>query len=418
MPASWLRFTLCIAVVTGLAGCGGSSNGGSGGGGGGNPTIVTYTFKGTMPTAVATQIGTGAFTQASLDSGTLTISVPNGTTDYAVAYACPPDTLLTNPSITEQVIFASTLDGVSFSPRCGATVAVSQGLATVQVNAAAIPGAAFVKVGSLLGQIQPWSGSTLSFSANLFTGTQDIPVSVMDASLNVLAARTLRGQTVPGALNGGNPVVFAASDETVPETATLNDIPTGFSVLAFSAFYQTDGGALISLSVNQTPHYSAMPAGAFQSGDYYLFLASAFNNKTLGDGVSVETTSASAGPQSFTFPAPWSYSGPTAAALPTFDFDYTGFSGMSNVSRSAFIWWVQGTASINTISIAASANYQNGATTVAVPDLSSLTGFLAPAASGTTIGWRTEVHQGNPFLTTPPNGTLQFVSNAGTYTEP
>lgn len=424
MAASWIRFTLCIAVVAGLAGCGGSSNGGSGGGGGDNPTIVTYTFKGAMPTAVATQIGTGAFTQASLDSGTLTISVPNGSTDYGVAFICAPDTILATAVVDERVIFASTLDGVSFSQSCGATAVLSQGLATVQVNAAAIPGAAFVEVGSLLGQIQPWSSSTLSFSANVFTGTHDIPVSVMDASLHVLAAKILRAQTVPGALNGGNPVVFGASDDTIPEAATLNNVPTGFSPLLFSAFYQTDGGALLplgtqtSLSVNQTAQYPAMPAGALQSGDYYQFLASAFNDKTLGEEVSVETTSASAGPQSFTFPAPWPYSGPAAAALPKFNFDYTGFSGMSNVSRSAMIWWVQGTTSTNTIAITVSANYQNGAATVAVPDLSSLTGFLAPAASGTTIRWSAEVHQGNPFLTTPPNGTLQLASNTGTYTEP
>ena len=92
------RFSFCVAVLVCLAGCGGSSNSGTTGGcvtdcggGGGNPTTVTYTFTGAMPTAVATKIGTGAYTQAAVASGAVSISVPSGTSNYSIAWVCPAD---------------------------------------------------------------------------------------------------------------------------------------------------------------------------------------------------------------------------------------------------------------------------------------------------------------------------------------
>ena len=416
MAASWVRFFLCFVVVAGLAGCGGSSNGGSGGGGG-NPTIVTYTFKGAMPAAVATQIGTGAFTQATLDSGTLTISVPSGTTDYAVAYSCPSTTL---PGLTgngELVIEASTLDGTSIARSCGA--ATSSGTATVQINVAAIPGASIVFIGdSLLPSVQPWLGNTLTLSLQLQTGTHDVPIYVIDASASVVATRILRSQTVPGALNGGDTVTFSTSDETVLEPITDSNIPAGFLPGISLVAYETSDGNGASLSIGNFTQYRAMPVAAYESGDYYMFDVVAHSATTPTEEVGVETLTSSAGAQSFTFPAPWSYAGPAAAALPTFNFAYTAFSGMSNVSKYATLEWSPMANSTNVITVDASANYRNGATSITVPDLSGLTGFLAPAPSGTTIIWRASVRQGNPFLTTPPAGAVQFVQNAGAYTEP
>jgi len=118
-----------------------------------------------------------------------------------------------------------------------------------------------------------------------------------------------------------------------------------------------------------------------------------------------------------------SYAGPTAAALPTFNFAYSGFSGMSNIYQEASIGWTQGqlgqgSLEFNEIMITATANYQNGSTAMSIPDLSNLTGFLAPATSGTTVGWNAGVSQGGPLLTSPPSGTIQSVGNSGSYTEP
>jgi hypothetical protein len=127
----------------------------------------------------------------------------------------------------------------------------------------------------------------------------------------------------------------------------------------------------------------------------------------------------SGGAQTITYPStPWTYSGPTAAALPTFSFDYTGFSGMSPVWQIADIQWGQGNISVNSIEVLATENFQNGATTLTFPDLSGLTGFLATPHSGMNILWQARIQEGSAFSTTPPNGTVQSVSNGGTYTVP
>jgi len=409
MSSSTLRLSLCAVVMAGIAGCGGSS--GPPACCPANPTTVTYTFTGATPNVVATQIGTRAYTQAALSSGTLTVSVPDGTTDYAVAYTCPSPNIIDG----EVVLEASVLDGISFSRSCGS--AVTFGTAAVQINAAAIPGASYVYV-SALGPQQPWSGSTLTFSGTLPTGTRDVPIEVSDQFGQIVAARILRSQTVPGALNGGNMVVFQAGDETVSEPVTYSNVPSGFAVLETVGIYLTPGGAEILLTDNVPTEYPAMPQGSFQSGDYYQFDASAYSGATQGEGVAVENVTSSAGPVAFTFPAPWSYAGPTAAALPTFDFAYTGFSGMPNVSRISSLAWNLTTTSPDSITVETSANYQNGSTSLTIPDLSGLTGFIAPPASGTTVAWRASVNQGNPFLTTPPSGTELSVANSGTFTEP
>jgi hypothetical protein len=166
-----------------------------------------------------------------------------------------------------------------------------------------------------------------------------------------------------------------------------------------------------------------MPSDAYQSGDYYHFTVGILDAAS-GGSESIEEYASSPGPQSFTFPVPLSYAGPAPAALPTFNFDYSGFSGMANVSQEADMEWtqgqltIQGTFAFDGITMTATANYQNGSTAMSIPDLSNLTGFLTPATSGTTVGWSVTVFQGSPFLTSPPSGTIQSVDNSGSYTEP
>jgi len=412
----WLSFW--IVLSTGLAGCGASVKGGSSGGGG---TIVTYTFTGPAPTAVATQIGSGAYAQATLTSGNLTISVPSGETNFSVAYLCPSPTI--NPYIYQEYINqASILDGTSFTRTCPPGPLLG-GLATVQVNASAIPGAEGIYVTYQGGG----PGDTLNFSGDLAVGTYDVPVYVTGAEgpYVALAARILRDQTIPGALNGGAPVVFTTADETVPQTITYNNLPNGYSLVTRQVIYYTAGGAQVSLDQNEAPltQYLAMPSGAYQSGDYYHFTVGSYDAAS-GGSESIEEYASSPGPQSFTFPAPWSYAGPTPAALPTFNFAYAGFSGMPNVVEEAAIAWTQGQFTIqgafafDGITMTATANYQNGSTAVRIPDLSNVKGFLAPAASGTSVVWSATVDQGDPFLTSPPSGIMQSVSFSGSYTEP
>lgn len=416
----------CLVFASLLAGCGGSKTATSGGGGTTTPTVVTFNFTGSAPTAVATQIGDGAYTQATLSSGTLTLSIPHGETNFSVSYLCPPfqAQALAPMQNLEFIVQASIQDGTSFSRNCLKPNTSKTGTATVQVNAAAISGATYVVAGDASA---PWSTNTLDLSTQLDVGTQNIPVYVQKGQTpidNYLAIKILRNQTVPGALNDGSPVVFSASDKVTPQTITYNSTPAGYSISSPVVIYETASGPPITLDLfGPTGQYLAVPSAAYQSGDYYLFSVSAGSiagNGADGAGtlVGVEDFTATAGPQTFTFPAPWTYSSPTASPLPTFSFAYSGFSGMSTVSDFANVTWSQGNTSLNEITITATVNYQNGSTSMTVPDLSSLSGFLSQKSSSGTVSWTAEVTQGYPTGTNPPLGTIQYVANTGTYTLP
>jgi hypothetical protein len=91
---------------------------------------------------------------------------------------------------------------------------------------------------------------------------------------------------------------------------------------------------------------------------------------------------------------------------------------MSGVSQFALLQWQVGTTSSYLISVFATANYQNGATAITIPDLSGLTGFTAPPPSGTSVFWAAGVEQNSVAGSSPPKGNVQSVQNNGTYTEP
>jgi hypothetical protein len=423
MLVSVIRASFGVILTVCLAGCGGS-NSGSGVcvtdcGGGGNPTTVTYTFTGAMPTAVATQIGSGAYTQATVASGKVSISLPSGTSNYSIAWVCP--------TTDENVIMASVKDGTSFTSHCdsGGSTGTTDS-AAFQVETSAISGGTDLDIESLSesedwGPLQPGLNST---TLSMITGTYNVFVQVIDMNDDVLAVKVLPNQTIPGALNGGNPVVFSASDKTTNQTATVHNNPSGSSLFnQFMHFEAPDLGNYWDLQLHlpgQQNQYAAYPPNAIPGGDFYQFGAAAyvFPNET----VSGELDTTSNAPPTVTLPAPWAYAGPTPNALPTFNIDYTGFSSMTNVVLQARIgWWIANTQSGQDsyqIQLSATANYQNGATSVSIPDLSGLTGFIAPPASGTSVDWSAGVQQGFPLLTSPPNGTMLAVNDSGEYTEP
>jgi len=425
MSSSLPRFSLCVVVMACLAGCGGSPSSSSGGGGtgGGSPTTVTYTFTGALPTAVATQIGTGAYQLTSLQAGKLTVSVPSGTANYSVAWICPTDAAL---AFTQQFVFHRSIeDGASFSEHCPQSPAPQRSLATLEVNAAAIPGAESISIwGAGYSLPQLIANGTVSFSGQMVAGTYDVFVVAYGLDPFIpIAVRILRSQTIPGALNGGNPVVFTPSDATVSQTISNNNLPNGLSIFVSDIDYWTFGGQELALGsiITSTPatQYPAIPAAAVQNGDYYTFQSAAYSSLSGGgESVAVQTATASGGAQTITYPSPWVWSGPSAATLPTFSFNYPGFSGMSSIVQSAWIRWIQGKVSNNSIQVSATGNYQNGATSIAIPDLSGLAGFLAPSPSGTTVYWSASIQEGSAFETTPPSGIVQTVGSSGQYTEP
>lgn len=420
--SSWLLLIASVGLTAGLAGCGGSSSPISGTPPGN--TEVGYNFTGGTPTAAAVQIGTGAFASATLQSGALTVTIPDGTTTYSVAYACPPTPGFGNTVTSEFVIQASTKDGTSFNVSCQG-LAATTGALTGSVDATAIPGAANVQIRGNLGYGTAVGASNGLFNVSLPTGSNDVALIVMDGSPqpNVLAVKILRSQTVPGALNNGAVVTFQASDLTTSQPLSVTNVPAGFvTPPAVAVEYFTANGTSFLLDGNSATTYPAVPAGAAQSGDYYAFESNSDDASTFSSAVGItQYTTTPSNPATIALPAPWSYAGPSAATLPTFTFNYSGFSSLTAVAQSGEIEWAPTATTLNTITTIATANFQGSATTVAIPDLSSVSGFIAPAASGSTIYWVADVFGGTTqeFSFTPSNNSsLSFVQNRGTYAEP
>ena len=447
MPAVDSRLcviALCAALVAGCGGGAGTTGGGGGGGGGGNggggnnSTTVTVTFGGpVVPVLVAAKIGTGAFASQTLSGDTLTLTIPSGTNNYAVAYLCPnPLAALAHSSQYEYVWEASTADGTSPSFACEANdVLPSQaGNLTGSVDGTALPGG--------LGEIQIYSQSGNSIFEDAqggpLTGTTNfnlmqaadgndriLILAVSEVAPQVLeAAKNFTNQTVPGALNGGNTAVFTTADETTNEAITYNNVPSGFQSPQTYAAFQLSGAAgatLIPLNMAATTQYPALPASATESGDIYFFSVGAVGP---GNADVFAGATNSGGPVSFTFPAPWSYAGPTAAALPSFTTNYAGFSGQTNVLQEASTQWTTSVGASSTVidnlQVEATANYQGQSTTLAVPDLSGVPGFLASPASSTQVSWDVEIWQQSFSLTgaTPLSATWSGVENYGGYTVP
>jgi hypothetical protein len=395
---------------------------------------VTVTITDATPTAVATQIGSGQFTAATLSSGKVTLSLPSGTTNFAVAFDGPSVSLEDgNGNIVqqtiEQVYEASTSDGTSFSFSCGGILPVTTGTLTGSVDASAIPGASilglFVVEGS---QDSFWgAGFTSPFSIAFPAGTDRVEVLEYEApflnsdgsytSYNLLAAKNFSGQVVPGALNGGNAVILGAADQVTEEGITYSGVPSGFSAPSTTVSYMI-GDFNATIGYEESDQYPAMPAGATESGDYYSFLSLSTN--TANSEVAVYKNSTTAGPLSIAFPAAWTYAGPTPAALPVFDFAYSGFSGNAGIIDSAILTWPLSGATQSELQVFATGNFLNGSTTLAVPNFSGMTGFLAAPASATQVSWLATIDQGpySSLQPIPANSTTTTVSNSGTCTVP
>jgi hypothetical protein len=431
-----LRFGILGLIAVLIAGCGGSGGGTNdcnGGGcvGGGSPTTVTLTFPiGTS--LVAAQIGSGAFTVQTLSANTLSLSIPNGTSNYAVAYLCPVENTGQGESTEEAVWEASTTDGTSENLTCiyNPVSTVGLGMLTGSLDASAIQGVTSFSLamqnGSALQESGTEGSSTANFSFSAPTGNDRVLVLASgSASQGPLAAENFTNQTVPGALNGGNTVVFAAADQITPGAITYNNVPSGYSSPStYVALQMVNAPYAVPLAYEATTQYSVLPAGATESGDFYSFLASTYASGNNPPGVSAGATN-SGGQVSLTFPAPWTYAGPTPAAQPTFTFDYTGISGKTDAYQEAIYSWPVGSSEsssdIGEIELVATLNYQAGSTTLTVPDLSGVSGFLSAPASGTQVSWFAEVWQSSYGFNWPPpssSSTSSSVTNSGSFTVP
>jgi len=437
MITAFLRVSALGSILLLVAGCGGSSTGGTGGGGGGggnDSTTVTVAFTGATPTAVATKIGSGSFASAAAASS-VSLSLPSGTTNFGVAYVCPAETITLSVG-TEQVTGqfvaeATTADGTSFTFVCPNLSTPGQtGSLTASVDASAIPGTTSLQIDALNGSYigTAYTQGTLynsSFPAP--AGSDRVDIFAYDQQFNgselsqiLTGAKTFSGQAVPGSLNGGNTVFLTAADASTLEPITFINIPAGFSPPSMIASFEPAGQLNgIPLAFGAFAQYPALPAGMVASGDSYLIQAQS-NGTSAATSVMVLTSFSSAGPVSMTFPAPWSYAGPTPAARPTVDFVYTGFSGKTGVSQAEELSWPSGPNAQTLFELVASANYQSGATSLTFPNLSGLPGFLAAPASGIDAFWSAYIFQSSGGFNQklPPNATVSEVYNGGHFLVP
>jgi hypothetical protein len=234
-------------------------------------------------------------------------------------------------------------------------------------------------------------------------------------STTLAAARNFDNQPVPGPLNGGNPVVFTASDETTSAPITYGSLPSGFSSQGTTANLVTSGGTII-LAAPATTQYPVLPSGAMETGDAYGIRTLASKGSEV---TSITKTSTSAGPVAFTYPANWSYGGPAPSSTPIFNVSYSGFAGNNRLDYRTLWNWTAGGVH-NYANVYATANYLNGGTSITWPDISAVTGFLSPPVSGTYVNWSAGITQttydSNPASTS--NSTVTSVANQGVYQVP
>jgi hypothetical protein len=417
------QLSVCTLLLSGtlfLSACGGGSASSS------NPpppgptgTAIAVQFTGGTPLAVAYQTGTGSWTTASLQSGFLNFTVPEGTSTYAVAYVCPTWQGM-GPVSSEYILEATIKDPATFSVSCFMNPAV--GTITGNVNVSAIATATQFRVyGSQFSSSSLTSGTSGAFSFQAPTGTNDIAVCAFDSSLNLVGVKMVRGQTVPGSVSGT--ITLSSNDAiTTMQTMAASNIPPGFGTPPAGPYaeYTTSNKTTIYVSntgINAT-QYAVIPAAEAQSGDFYWFSANTAggNNQHVYASQSVATS----GPITLAFPAPLASVAPTVSKFPTFTVNYTGFPGDSAVAYAGNIQWTTNSTTDTGITVTATAAYQNGATTLTIPDLTSLAGFFPAPASGANVSWFVYVYGGTYqwFAPIPASGTLAFVQNEGTYTQP
>ena len=391
---------------------------------GGPSTNVTVNFIGGTPLAVATQTGTSAFTLTT-PASQVTFAVAPGNTKYAIAYVCPP--VSASGITSETVIQAATQDTTSFTASCLGPPGT--GTATGSVTSA-IFGTATIKIIGNQGIGGSVTGGSGPFSVSMPTGTNDVAAVAFDSSNNVQGVKLVRSQTVPGALNSGAAIIISSpADATTTADLTANNVPAGFvTPPEASVDFITANGTRLLLTSNSVPSanpqpYHALPAAATVSTDFYLYESDTSNTATNQSVGVTTTTTTGGGAFSVTLPAPWTFTGPAPAKFPTFTFVYSGFTGQPAIADQGSVQWSTGATTSNQITVLATANFQAGATTITIPDLTSLAGFLTPAATGTTINWVADIFGGTNQEFTfvpnpPPNSSVQFVQNRGTFMQP
>lgn len=384
---------------------------------------VAVAFAAPTPALVAEKVGGGNWTVMPVPSGApLMVQLPAGTTQYAIAMLC----VVARAGLqvnTEWILESDMKDATSYTLRlCEPPSPQLTGSFAGSVDDSAIAGAATVSVNLSSSSIGAGFNSPGgSFNVTAPIGTTDVFATAFDAAHTILAMKAVRSQTVPGVANGGNPITLAASDAVTIQPITVAPLPAGVTsplMVPFPSYVTANGSNAVGMNgFPVAQQYAALPAASGQPGDFYFFklLASITNGEVF-----TQQLLKTAAPVTLTLPAPWVATPPPPAKFPTLLFDYTGFAGQPAIADLAEIGWSQGT-NANGIIVVATGNFQNGANTITIPDLTAVPGFLQMAPSGTTITWQSETWGGNTqfyFGSTVVPQTVSTVHQQGTYTQP
>jgi hypothetical protein len=202
---------------------------------------------------------------------------------------------------------------------------------------------------------------------------------------------------------------------TTSNTISVTNVPPGFvPLIPTGAVYRTSSET--DLMVSNSGQYAVVPSSEAQSGDSYQFHSNYYSGSNSVVTSSLTTNSANA--VSLALPIPLPYSAPTPAAFPSFSFNYSGVEGIREYFASLLCFANNSVESVT--SIFATVAYQTGLTSLAVPDLSNISGFPQPASSGTSVSWSASVTGGTYGAPGQPVGTGSewLATNFGIYTEP
>lgn len=409
-----------------LAACGGG--GGADPGAGATPpnplsspgTMVSVTFLGSLPNAVAVAPSNGVFTASTLSSNKLTFLVPAGTNAYAFAVACPAVNV-SGTLIAEYVFEANLSDGATYSVSPCFAPAAATGAATGAFDVSAIPGAVKARIAGAQGYSGDVNGTTGTFSVSMPVGTNDIAVLALDGGGNVLAVRMLRSQIVPGSVNAGATIVVNAADEVSTEAVTVMGVPPGFPTPpALNAGYLTANGTFLSLNNGSAFAYPALSPADLSALDQYQINSNS-SNTSINEAIGTTLFAVVGNPVTLTYPPAWTYTPPAAAVFPTFSFVYSGFRGLATQTYRGQIAWPAGVNTTDQLTVFASAAYLGTQTSVAIPNLTALPGFFGSAATAVTVNWLAEIDGGtfqSYIVPAPAPGSLSYVQARGTYVEP
>jgi hypothetical protein len=431
-PMRLNMYSAVLGMLALFAGCGG---GGTGGGGGGTTiTVQLDPLIRPSPPPMALKVGSGPFMSIFPQSSQqVSFTVPSVTEPYALAWECDFGLGRGLVENFEFVLESTAQDATSYTMSCSGPFGSSGqlGLATGTVDASAIVGTGTTSSsteiyakGGLIGSVFGGSGS---FNAHMPVGLNDVAFVVFTDFVGTVGVKILRGQPVPGAINGGTTVTLGPSDVPTTQPFSVTNIPAGFDPPGTDEEYFTAGpnGTNFFLE-HPLAQYQVVPAASAQNGDGYTFIASTSDTATHNSVlIFSESITSGGGPVTVALPAPWSYTGPTPAALTTFNLNYSGVPGLATVTQQVRIDWPSSAPFPNFgISVRATGSYQNGTTTITIPDLSGVSGFFGPASSGTSVAWRGIIEGGalplDSFFPTKPHtdGSWVEVINSGSYVVP